>query len=127
MKRIKQLVAGIAMLTIPVLMVACATVPPQAQVKSAALAKAGDTVRLFYGANKQAKEEFCIDQVVPVYRYEGTSYASTQKMEVGKVKVTKVLGEHYLEGVVVDGRIKNGDIASQTSSACLIRLPGTEE
>jgi len=43
------------------------------------------------------------------------------------VKVTKVLGEHYLEGVVVEGSIKNGDIASQTSSSCLIRLPDSEE
>ena len=129
MNRVKQLVMVIALLALPSLMLACASVHPEdrvrAVVRDAVFAKAGDTVHLFYGMSKTAKEEFCLDAVVPVYRMGKGYYAS--KTEVGKIKVTKDLGEHYIEAVVVEGTLRTNDIAMQSHSECLIRLPEPAE
>jgi hypothetical protein len=133
MNRVNRFVMGTAMLTLSVLVFACATVPPQVpvQVQGAVFAKTGDTVQLFHGGSKLAKEEFCLNAVVPVYRYEGrySSIGSTGliRNEVGKIKITKDLGEYYVEGVVVEGNIKSGDVAVQPKSGCLINVPKTEK
>ena len=125
MKTLKQVVVGIAILSLPVLMSACATVPPQPQVKATILARTGDIVHLFHGGNKMAKEEFCLKEIVPVYRYFGRRYK--EAAEVGKIRITGYVGDHYLEGVVVEGNIKDDDVAMKPNSACIIRLPGPEE
>ena len=133
MNRGKHFIMGIAMITLPVLMFACATVPPQVpvQVQNAVFAKTGDTVTLFHGGSKLAKEEFCLNAVVPVYRYDSrySTIGSTgvQRNEVGKIKITKELGEYYVEGVVVEGNIKSGDVAVQPQSGCLINVPEPEK
>jgi hypothetical protein len=132
MNRVKQLVAGIVMVTLPVLMSACATVPPQVQVqvKNTVVATTGDTVQLFHGGSRLAKEEFCLHAVIPVFHYDGiySSIGSTgiQRKEVGKIKITKELGDYYVEGVVVEGSIISGDIAVQPQSGCLIRVPDSK-
>lgn len=128
MRRMKQLVLVIAMLSLPFLMSACAGVQSdyriRAKVVDGGFAKSGDSVHLFYGMSKQAKEEFCINSVVPVYRM-GKGYYLI-KSEVGKIKVTKDLGDHYIEAVVIEGEIRTGDIAMQPNSECLITLPKPE-
>ena len=122
MKQMKQLVLVIVVLALPVMISACSVVRPsdriRAEMQDARFAKPGDTVHLFYGMSKQAKEEFCPDAVVPVYRMGEGYYLS--KTEVGKIKVIKDLGEHYLEAVVVEGELRPGDIAMQSHSECLI-------
>jgi hypothetical protein len=115
------------MLAMAGVMCACATVAPQAQVKTAALAKTGDTVQLFYGGNKLAKDEFCVNAIVPVYRYFPPYASVTQRTEVGKVKITGFEGDHYLQAVVLEGTVKSGDIAALPKSECLIRVPEQEE
>ena len=132
MNRMKHVIAGIVMVILPVLISACVTVPPQVpvQVKNTVIAKTGDAVQLFHGGSKLAKEEFCVNAVIPVFRYEGrhSSIGSTglQRKEVGKIRITKDLGEFYVEGVVVEGSITNGDIAVQPQSGCLITVPDTK-
>lgn len=133
MNRVKQMLMGLAMLIVPALMFACATVPPQVpvQVQNKVVAKTGDTVVLFHGGSKLAKEEFCVNAVVPVYRYDErySSLGSTgvQRHQVGKIRITKDLGDYYVEGVVVEGNIKNNDTAVQPQSGCLILLPGSAD
>jgi hypothetical protein len=133
MNRVKRLAIGLAMLTLSVLVYACATVPPQVpvQVQNAVFANTGDTVTLFHGGSKLAREEFCLNAVVPVYRFGGrhSSIGSTglDRKEVGKIKVTKDLGEYYVEAVVVEGSIKSGDVAVQPQSGCLINVPEPEK
>lgn len=129
MNRVKRLLMVSAMLALFLLMTACATVPPQVpvQVTNAVFAKTGDTVTLFHGGSKLAREEFCLNATVPVYRYEGRTPSlgntGVDRKEVGKIKVTKDLGDYYVEGVVVEGTIKNGDVAVQAQSGCLVRVP----
>ncbi len=117
------------MLFLVSLMSACATIQQEdrirAEVRGAAFAKPGDTVHLFYGMSQKTREEFCPEAVVPVYRLGKGYYVS--KSEVGKIKVIKDLGQHFIEAVVVEGEIRSGDIAMQANSECLINMPEKEE
>ena len=128
MKRTKRLIVVLALLSLSVIISACATIQPddriRAVVRDGRFAKPGDTVHLFYGMSRQAKEEFCLDAVVPVYRM-GKGYYII-KSEVGKIKVTKELGDHYIEAVVTEGETRPGDIAMQANSECLITMPEPE-
>jgi hypothetical protein len=133
MNRVKSSAMGIAISALSLLIFACATVPPQVQVQvqKTAFAREGDPVYLFHGGSKLAREEFCLNAVVPVYRYEGrhSSIGSTSlaRNQVGKIRISKELGEYYVEGVVVEGSIKSGDVAVQPQSGCLINLPEPKE
>lgn len=122
MSNVIRLVLAIATLAL----FACAMTPPQVPVQTgnALLANKGDRVQLFYGGSKAAKEEFCLNAEVPVYRYEGRNSTlgstGTARREVGKIKVTKDVGDYYLEAVVIEGSVRSGDIAVQPQTGCLI-------
>jgi hypothetical protein len=103
------------MFLLPLFMTACATVSPQPMMKAAILSRTGTTVYLFHGGSKAAREDFSLNEVVPVYRYYGNRYK--QAAEVGKVKIMGYMGDHYLEGVVVEGNIKDDDIAMKPEQA----------
>jgi len=125
MNRMRQSVMVGTMLLLAMLLTSCATIQPddriRAKVTEGSLARKGETIHLFYGMSKKAKEEFCQNAVVPVYRM-GEGYFII-KTEVAKIKVTKDLGDHYIEAVVVEGEVKPGDIAMQPNSECLITVP----
>jgi hypothetical protein len=133
MNKWQKLLVVLSLFALPLLISACATAPAQAPVKmqAAPVAQKGDTVYLFHGGSKIAKQEFCPETVVPVYRYEGrySTVGSTavQRREVAKVRITKDLGGYYAEGVVVEGTVTSGDVAVQADSGCLIRVPGAED
>ena len=124
MNDLKAVVLGLTGLSLLVFLSACATVTPSTQVEATITAKTGDIVHLFHGGNKLAKEEFCPNEIVPVYRYYGSRWKEAR--EVGKIKVTQYLGDHFIEAVVVEGNLKDGDVAKKTNSACMIRVPGPE-
>jgi hypothetical protein len=121
MTGVQRAVVGIAMLAFSVVMGACSTIR-EAQVKTAE-ATAGDTIKLFYGGNNLAKDEFCLNAVVPVYRYVPPYERVEQKTEVGKIKVTGFEGDDFLVAIVLEGTIKSGDFAVQPHSECLILVP----
>ena len=130
MNRCKRVVMGLTMLSLAGFMTACATIQPsdtvRAQVRDAVVAaETGATVHLYYGMDKTAKEEFCVGAEVPVYRLGGGGIGQsyTGKTEVGKVKVTKDLGDHYVEAEVVEGSLRAGDIAMLAHSECLLNIP----
>ena len=94
----------------------------RAQVREPGFAKTGAVVHLFYGMSKNAKEEFCPGATVTVYRLptdkRGEIYHS--KYEVGKVRVTKNLENRFVEAKVVEGNIRSGDMAMQSSTECYV-------
>jgi hypothetical protein len=83
-------------------------------------------VRLFHGGTKEAKEAFCLNETVPVYRQSYERYSRELK-EVGKVKITQYSGEHYFDAEVVEGEVREGDIVKKPSAACLVQLPVPED
>ena len=89
----------------------------QPQIKADIVSKTGDSIRLFHGGTEEAKKLFCKGEVVPIYRYVGRHL---QTKEVGKVKIGEFVGDHYVDGVVVKGEVKTGDVAMKKSAACLV-------
>jgi hypothetical protein len=123
MGRVKQLVMGITVLSLILPMPACITVPPQQCVEATIVAKTGDVIHLFNGVKNKAKEEFCLNEIIPIYRYFGWRYKCPG--EVGKIRITGYVGDHYLEGIVVEGNIKYDDVAMKPNGECtsVIMLP----
>lgn len=124
MKKIGLLFLFVAGLSLAGMMSGCSTFGTQPQIKADVVMKAEDTVRLFHKGTVKANTEFCVDETVPVYRYYGRYL---QSKEVGKVKIVKFIEDNYLEAVVVEGEIKDGDVAKKSSATCLVQLPERKE
>lgn len=124
MKKIGLMSSFIIVLSFAGLMSGCTTLGAQPQIKADVVMKAEGTVRLFYKGNVKTETEFCVGETVPVYRHFGRYL---QSREIGKVKIVKILDEHYLEAVVVEGEIRDGDVAKKSSATCLIQLPASNE
>ncbi len=98
-----------------------APLPP---IRATIVAEVGQTVRLFHGGTEEAKKLFCKDETVPIYRYD----RNRQKTQVGKVKLGVFVGREYIDGVVVEGEVRRGDMAIKGSAACLVvEAPGEKE
>jgi len=99
----------------------CGTTVLKPEIEAEVMMSAGKEVRLYYAGQQAAKEMFCIDEIVSVYRKEGKKY-----VEVGKVKVLRELDRNNLEALVVEGNVRSGDNARKSIAACKVRplLPG---
>ena len=123
---VKKVCMAVVVSAISILLSGCGTVGVQSQIKAEVVMTSGDTVQLFYDGNQEAKNMFCLGETVSVYA------ASTQQqpksIEVGKVRIVRAIDQHHLEGIVVEGKLKEGDIARKAIAACKImpRLPGRE-
>ncbi len=111
--------ALLVILLIPAAMLGCAALGVQPQSQARVEAKMGESIRLTNLGSKEAEEDFCLKETVPVYRY----YGRTLQKEVGQVRITRYVGEHSFDAVVVKGEVKDGDVARKESPACLIQLP----
>lgn len=126
MRALKLLVSGLAFLGLLVLgghYAMAVDLGVQPQIKAEVVTKTGGSVRLFHGGTAEAKKVFCKDETVPVYRYSGR-YMQTK--EVGKVKIGAFVGDHYVDGVVVEGEVAPGDVAMKGNAACLVVNPPSE-
>jgi len=95
----------------------------QPQIKAEVVTTQGGTVMFFHGGTEQAMKLFCKGETVPVYRYYGR-YMQTK--EVGKAKLGEFVGDHYINGVVVEGEVAPGDVAMKGNAACLaVHMPET--
>jgi hypothetical protein len=127
MLKLSTVFSVIAILSISMVISGCAGPSSNQQVQANVITKtSGETVRLFHGGTKEAKEAFCLNETVPVYRQSYERYSRELK-EVGKVKITQYSGEHYFDAEVVEGEVREGDIAKKPSAACLVQLPVPEE
>lgn len=92
----------------------------QPQIKSEIVMKVGKKVNLFHSGTADVKKEVCVGDVIPVYR-ELPAGGSLKVKEVGKVKILAYVADHYIEGEVVEGELKVGDVAKKETAACLIQ------
>jgi len=116
---------------------ACPSTRPQTQsetlpytgeaIQGKVVSSVGETVRLFHGGTKQAKEVFCLNETVPVYRRTYERYGEGEYKEVGKVKITQYKGEYDVDADVIEGDLQDGDLAMKNSAACLVRLPAAKK
>lgn len=84
----------------------------------------GDKVHLFYGGTQKAQDIFCSGETVSVYRTNPQEHP--RYIEVGKVRILRPVDDHYLDGIVVEGKVKVGDLARKGIAACMVvpHIPG---
>jgi len=116
MKRIARIV--------PVLALAALVAAPltghaaERKAKSEVVMKMGNKVHLFHSSKVNVQKDIAVGDVLPVYR---VSVKGQQEKEVGQVKVTGFIGDHYFEAEIVKGQIKPGDVAKKEDSALLVQ------
>ena len=115
-----------ALLALSLVVPGCGTIGIQPNIKAEVMMTSGDKVHLFYDGPQDAKDMFCIGETVSVYR--SYSQKRLRYIEVGKVKVVRPIDKKYLEGIVVEGKVKEGDLARKSIAACKVLppLPGRQ-
>jgi hypothetical protein len=92
--------------------------------KSEVIKKSGDNLYVFHSVKQDVKNEFCLNDVIPVYRevaygwpIRGYGEVKTRN-EVGEIKILSYLGDHDIQAQVVDGSVQVGDVAEKEGSYC---------
>jgi len=80
------------------------------------LARPGTTVYLFHSGTEEVRALLHPGDVLAIYR----TNPSCDALAVGKVRVVALLGENYLEAVVIEGSVKINDIAKQGMASFLV-------
>jgi hypothetical protein len=81
----------------------------QANIDATMYNRSGASVYLFHGAAPEIVQPF-IGQEFSVFR-ESAAGCPSEKRIVGKIRVIKSAGDHHLETAVIEGELKEGDIA----------------
>lgn len=103
----------------------CSTLARQPENKADVVMVTGDIVHLFYGGSKEASAVFCPNETVQVYRQEPRK--RLRYVEQGKVQITRIIDENYVEGKVIEGNVKPGYVARKGNVSCLVAPPQSEE
>ncbi len=99
----------------------CGELGVQPGIRAEVMMTAGDKVRLYYEGPQEAREMFCIGETVSVYR--AYPQQRLRYVEVGKVRILKAMDKNHLEGEVVEGKVKEGDLARKSIAACRVLSP----
>ncbi len=107
--------------TMSLILSGCGEIGLQPNIKAEVMMTGGEKVRLYYDGPQDAKEMFCVGETVSVFR--AYPQERLRYVEVGKVKITGSIDRKHLEGVVVDGKVKEGDLARKSIAACKVLPP----
>ena len=80
----------------------------------------GETVCLFQSGTEDVRKAIAIGDVLIVHREDGNG----KHAEVGKIKVLSYVGEDYIKGEVLEGRVQTGDVAKKGPVAGLVISSG---
>jgi len=90
------------------------------KVKGEVVMKVGNTVNLFDSGKPGVRNDICLGDVIKVYRVIGGG-KNPKSIEVGQVKVTEFVGDHYAAATILSGDIKPGDIAKKNTTSCQLQ------
>jgi hypothetical protein len=83
----------------------------------------GAKLYLFHSGTDEIRKTIHENDTLTVYREYPPDF-SVEPREVGKVKVLSPLGDYYLNGEVIGGEVKAGDLAKKGTVACFIISTG---
>ena len=92
--------------------------------KSEVVKMSGDNLYLFHSGTQDVKKEFCLNDVIPVYREVAKGWpirgygGFVSHREVGEIKILSYAGDHSFNAQVVDGSVQVGDVAEKVGSNC---------
>lgn len=121
------LAAGLTVIALVTVMTGCAAIRPSDHIRAKVIdVSAVDhqtNVELAYGMNRNIKEGFCQGAILPVYDMGrstwGEIYAS--KFEEGKIKIVGNGKNDRVQAVLVEGRVRGGDMVMQSKTDCMTR------
>lgn len=90
------------------------------QVNGETVLTVGQAVYMFHSGTADVKKNIRTKDVLTVYRIN----SSCEVTEVGKIRVISYIGETYIKGEVIQGEIKQDDIAKKGAVSCLIISAG---
>ncbi|MEA5114125.1 MAG: hypothetical protein VB050_08850 [Geobacteraceae bacterium] len=126
MRKLWRYMIGIAMAVVVGGMAAgCSTNPPvrsSLELNKGSVLNIGDQAVFNLQGTGEVKNVVCLGETIPVYR-EVFIYQTMSRTEVGKVKVLNYVGENKFDAQVVEGQLKDGDIARKDSATCLLYRP----
>ncbi|MGA2507082.1 MAG: hypothetical protein ABSF80_06380 [Chitinispirillaceae bacterium] len=76
----------------------------------------GTVVCLFESGTAEIRDRIAINDTLTVYRQKSDSTF----YKVGKIVVRSFAGDYYIQGVIVQGRLKEKDVAEKGTIACLV-------
>ena len=115
------LLAGVLGLSGNAAAVSYPVVEDQREEKAAkGIREKGETVCLFQSGTEDVRKAIGIGDVLIVHR-EGEN---RKHAEVGKIKVLSYVGEDYIKGEVLEGRVQTGDVAKKGPVAGLVISSG---
>jgi hypothetical protein len=101
--------------------VSVSPIPEQREEKAAkGIREKGEMVCLFHSGTADVKKTIGAGDLLTVYR----EIEKHDLKEVGKIKVHSYIGEDYLNGEVVEGEVRTGDIAKKGDAASLVISSG---
>ncbi len=103
----------------------CSTNPPvtsSLEVNRGNVLNRGDQAMFDFRGRGDVSKAVCLGETIPVYR-EVFVFQTMSRTEVGKVKVVSYAGDHRFNAQVVEGQLKDGDIARKDSATCLLYEP----
>ena len=80
----------------------------------------GEAVCLFQSGTEDVRKTILAGDVLIVYREGG----NREHTEVGKIRVLSYVGEDYIKGEVLEGRVQTGDVAKKGPVAGLVISTG---
>lgn len=80
----------------------------------------GEDVCLFQSGTEDVRKSIIVGDILTVYRESG----NYEHEAVGKIRVLTYVGEDYIKGEVLEGRVQTGDVAKKGSVAVLVISTG---
>lgn len=103
----------------------CSTNPPvtsSLELNNGSTLNRGDQAVFDFRGSGEVQKAVCLGETIPVYR-EVFIFQTMSRTEVGKVKVVSYSGDNKFNAQVVEGQLRDGDIARKDSVACLLERP----
>ncbi len=126
MRKVASYMRGMAMAVLVGGMIAgCSSNPPvrsSLELTNGSVLNIGDKAVFDFKGSGDLKKAVCLGETIPVYR-EVFVYQTMSRTEVGKVKVLSYAGDKKFNAQVVEGQLRDGDIARKDSATCLLSEP----
>jgi hypothetical protein len=80
----------------------------------------GDIVYLFQSGTADVRSTIRVNDILTVNRVDSSCIVTV----VGKIRILSYVGQTYLKGEVVEGKIERDDIATKNNVSCLVISAG---
>jgi hypothetical protein len=78
--------------------------------------EAGTIICMFYGGSEKIRNTLMINDTLTVYRQKKPNVS----YEVGKIVLLSYIGDYYMQGRILSGRLEEKDLAKKGNLTCIV-------